>query len=312
MAIPKQVEQQMKEIEELERALTAPPEGDAPPEPAQPAELPPTEPVEPPPEAKPVEDWEQKYKSLQGHFNAEVPRLHQQNKELVSQLQALQAQVDALQTPKAPPVEDQFITSEDDERYGADLVDMVRRASKEEISKVAKAHMNELAARDAKIAALEAQLGKTSGDISTLTFEQRLERAIPDFHQINADPRWIAWLDGIDAYTGEPRRSYAEFVYANGNVEKLKSIVDYYKSSTGQQALDQQRQQRQTELERQVQPTRKASASTPSQGERFYTEAEATRLWNKVRTLYSQGKNEEADSLETELTHATVQGRIRG
>lgn len=319
MAMPKQVEQQLKEVEELERALTASLEAasDEPQqfntvEDAQQTQAQPTEPVaEPVEEVKPVEDWEQKYRSLQGHFNAEVPRLHQQNKELAAQLQALQQQMQELQTLKQQPVDDRLVTDEDVSQYGADLIDLQRRVTREVIREFVNPLKEELAQRDAKIAQLENLLGKTGGDIATLSFEQRLERAIPDFPQINADPKWIAWLDTVDDLTGEPRRAYAEWVYNQGNVEKLKQIVDFFKKTTGQQAQDQQRQMRKTELERQTQPTRTASASSVPVGERIYTEAESNRLWNKVRELYSKGRNDEANHLEHELTQALVQGRVR-
>ena len=320
MALPKQVEQQMKEIEEMERALTAQSEGDATPEPVaetQPVQEQPTEPVEQAPvaEAKPVEpteDWAQKYRSLKGHFDAEVPRLHQQNKELLTQLQTMQAQIADLQKPKQQAVDERLVSDEEEERYGADLIDVQRRVAKEVMRDMVKPLQDDLAKRDAKIAQLEAQLGKTSGDVTTLTFEQQLEKAIPNFAQLNTDPKWIAWLDEVDPYTQEPRRSYAEYVYGNGDVVKLKQIVGFYETSTNQQPQDQQRQQRQTELQRQVAPSRTATASTAPQGERFYTEAENNRMWNKVKELYSKGQNDEAAKIESELSQAMMQGRIRG
>lgn len=320
MAIPKQVEQQMKEIEELERSLTAQSEGiEAQHEPqadSQPVQEQPTEPVaqEPVAEAKPVEtDWEQKYKSLQGHFNAEVPKLHQQNKELAGQVQAMQQQLAELHKPKPQePVEDRLVSEKDEEQFGADLIDVQRRVAKEVMREMVNPLKVELAQRDAKIAQLEASLGKTSGDVTAMSFEQQLERAIPDFTRINEDPKWVAWLDEIDPYTQEPRRSYAEWVYNQGDIAKLRKIVDFFKGSTGQQLQDQQRQQRQTELQRQVAPSRTATASTVPQGERFYTEAEISRLWNRVRELAIAGQNDEAAKLDRELSLAEVQGRVRG
>lgn len=317
MAIPKQVEQQMKEVEEMERALTVKSEGEAQPEPVaetQPEQETPTEVVAQAPvvEAKPVEDWEQKYHSLRGHFDAEVPRLHQQNKDLAAQIQAMQQQLMDMQKPKPQEQEQQpLVSDKDKDEFGSDLVDFVDRAVRNGIAEASKLHGRELAARDAKIAQLEAQLGKTGGDIANLTFEQQLERAIPDFATLNTSVEWVSWLNEVDPYTREPRRSYATQVYNQGDIAKLKQIVDFYKESTGKQEQQQERQQRKTELERQVQPSRTASSSTVPQAGRIYTEVEANRLWNKVRELYASGKNDEASPLEAELTHAYTSGRIR-
>jgi len=318
MALPKQVEQQLREIEDMEKALTVEPEGQS--EPQEPveqtAEVQPTEVVEQPSvvEPRPANDeWEQKYRSLKGHFDQEVPRLHQQNKELVSQLQQLQDQVRALSTaPQQPQVDDRLVTDKDEETFGSDLIDVQRRVAKDVMRELVAPMKSELAARDTRIAQLEAMLNKTSGDVTSMSFEQRLERAVPDFEAINSDPKWINWLDEVDPFTGENRRSYAEYVYTQGNTDAVKRIVDLYKAAVGGAAPSQERQQRQTELSRQVQPTRSAATSTVPQGQKLYTEADASRLFHKVRELNTKGKHDEANQLETELTSAYLEGRIRG
>lgn len=86
MALPKQVAQQLKEIEELEKQLA----GNAEPPPEEtPPEEPAPEPAEPVSEEKPApnaetkpnetktsevpeETWQQKYRTLQGMYDAEV------------------------------------------------------------------------------------------------------------------------------------------------------------------------------------------------------------------------------------------------
>lgn len=320
-ALPKQVEQQLKEIEEIEKAMQAQPEGEQTAEPQQPGpqatpeqETPseavqqPTEPVQ-----EPKEDWQAKYQTLQGKYSAEVPRLHQQNKELASQLAQLQAQVAELSKPKPEPqVEDPLISSKDEEAFGSDLIDMVRRATKEALREAAKVHGEEVTALKGKITQLESALANTSGDVTVLTFEQRLARAVPDFEQINVDPQWVSWLDEVDDYTGQPRRSYAEYQYGQGNVAEVKRIVDLFKRQFGREQQQQVQQQRQKELERQVQPSRNASTSTAQPSAKIYTEGEIARLFDKVRQLNIQGKHDEASSLEAELTNAYTQGRVRG
>ena len=110
MALPKQVEQQMREVEELERQMAAPvateetPPTETPPADVPVAEVvPPQEPVVPVAPVVSEETWEHKYQTLIGKFNAEVPRLHQQNKELTNQLQGMQTQIDTLKQPAAAP-----------------------------------------------------------------------------------------------------------------------------------------------------------------------------------------------------------------
>jgi len=113
MALPRQVEAQLKELEEIEKQLAAQQNPQATPEepapqPAEPAE--PTqniEPVAPQPEVKPEkpvepevpeETWQQKYKTLKGMYDAEVPRLHSDIRDLKSQMDKLQKAAEAPET----------------------------------------------------------------------------------------------------------------------------------------------------------------------------------------------------------------------
>lgn len=316
MALPKQVEQQLREIEEIEKQMGGPskPAEDTAAVDIQqtdpaPAEEPiASEPEVKAPEVKTTSDWEHKYRTLEGKYSAEVPRLHQQNKELATTLQSLQERVELLDAA-APSTsdDDRLVSDKDVEEYGQDLIDVQRRVAREVLS-------SELKARDVKIAQLEKALTKTGGDVATMSFEQRLAMEVPDFAAINADPAWIAWLDETDPYTGEPRRAFAEFAYTNGDISKIRKVVDFYKTNTNQTPEDAVRQQRQTELERQITPTRAntAPSTASSVKDRIYTEAVMTREFNKVKELNLVGKYEDAAKLENELSEAYMQGRVRG
>jgi hypothetical protein len=320
MALPKQVEQQMREVEEMERQLQPVAETETGEQPTDAG----TEAIaEAAPQAeasnvvelkKPEEDWQQKYRTLDGKYNAEVPRLHHQVKELSNQVQALITQLEDAKKPAArEETHEALVTANDEEAFGKDLIDVQRRVAKEVMREYVTPLQKELQARDAKIAQLEQQMTKTGGEVTTMSFEQQLARAVPDFDAINTDPKWIAWLDEVDPFTRKPRRSYAEYVYNQGDVAEVSQLVKFYKESTGVDQQTAAQHQRQTELNRQVQPTRTASSSSVAPaGARVYTEAEMSRLWDKVRQMNVAGKYEEAKKLDTELSDALIHGRIRG
>ena len=190
------------------------------------------------------------------------------------------------------------------------MIDVQRRVAAEVMAPI----KAELKARDAKIAELEQRLMKTGSDVAASSFEQKLAVAVPNFSSINASPEWVAWLDEPDLYTGEPRRAFAEFAYSNGDVEKVKRVVDAYLKTTTPPPEQTERQQRQAELERQVTPSRSSASSTPAQpaNARIYTEAQMVKLFNQVRVLNVAGKQDEASKLEAELSDAYMQGRVRG
>jgi hypothetical protein len=331
MGIPKQVQRQLEEVAEIERQMAPPadPVVDTPPDPADPQPAPPAEPklavVPEPTVVQPTQPSdrdllalaEQKYRTLEGKYNAEVPRLHAQLKELGTQVLTLtQAAEKAKQPPEPKPAtHETLVTAQDEESFGKDLIDVQRRVALDVMREHVEPLKSELIKRDERIAQLEQALQKTGGEVATVTFEQRLASQVPDFVKINTDPKWIAFLDEVDPYTNEPRRAYAEFVYNNGDVEKLKRIVEFFKATTGQQTPQNDvRQQRQTELERQVTPSRTTTVATTvvAQNNRVYTEAEMNTQFNTVRQLNIAGKYEEAAKLEAELSEAYMQGRVRG
>lgn len=317
MSLPKQVQKQLQEVEEMERQLkpaepekTEEHEVSPEPQPQPEPEATPTQKVEPTPET-PKEDpkWEQKYRTLDGMYRAEVPRLHEQVRELTAKLDDALSKLEAATKPaKQAEPEEPLVSDKDVEAFGGDLIDVQRRVAKEVFREYVSPLQAELAKRDEKIAELEKKLGTTEGAVTTLTFEQRLNLAIPDFAQINSDPKWIEWLDEIDGLSGEPRRAFAEYVYNTGNVEKLKLVVDLFKAQTAAPAKPNVAK----ELERQVQPTRATASAPVTDGKRYYTEAEIAAQFNKVRQLNIQGKYEEAAKLELELSNAYVEGRVRG
>lgn len=313
-ALPRQAAQQLQEVEELERQLYAEPQ-----EPSNPVgEKEPTPTVvAPPPESgkDSAEVWEQRYKSLQGMFQAEVPRLQQQNKDMQQQnqelavaVQNLQQQLADLAKPKAQAVEP-LITDKDRETYGSDMLELMERVTKQVMREHVAPLQAELGKRDQRIAQLEGAVQKTSGDVSALSFDQRLRLRVPDFDVLNNDPKWAAWLDETDPFTKEPRRAYAEYVYQAGDADKVANIVDLYKAS--QAPVDTTAAQRQVELAKQVQPSRSQATPAPtSHGKATYTEAQCSALWNKVRKLNIEGRNDDAAKLEAELTMAYAEGRV--
>lgn len=320
-ALPKQVQQDIAAIEAMEKAMAAPPEGNT-----DPAQAPPINDAQPLEaqaqqdeqpsnvvELKQPDEWAEKYNVLRGKYDAEVPRLHQQNKELMGQMQQLQQQMADLAKPKQQEAQvERLVTEADETAFGADLIDVQRRVAQEVMREYVNPLKAELQKRDARIEQLETVLTRTQGDVTSMTFEQQLARAVPDFEQINSNPKWVAWLDEVDTFTGEPRRQYASFMYDQGNVAKVKQVVDLFKQQTGADTQKANDDQRQAELRRQVQPNRTtSSAQTPAQTERVYTSAEMDRLWDKVGLLNRQGKYDEAKQLESDLSNAYVQGRIR-
>ena len=327
MALPKQVEQQLKEIEALEKQLAGDPEPTPAPEPdPEPSPDPaPAEPTAPITEQKPVEKprepatsevpeetWQQKYRTLKGMYDAEVPRLHAQVKELQAFVTQLRDDLEAAKTAPAPqaptdPRKSSLVTDDEVEAFGADLIEVQRKVARE----VAMEFRSELDALKAQNAELRAQIAKTGSQVGEVTFEQRLFQAVPDWNSVNNDPAWIEWLNEFDPILRGPRRNAAQAAYAAGDADGVAHYVQLFKAT--QAAPAPHVDQRQLELERQVQPTRTATSPTPtSQKGKMLTTKDVERMFLKVKDLNVAHKYDEAQKLEAEIDAAYMEGRVVG
>ena len=331
MALPKQVQAQLAEVEELEKTLNAqkeePKKKKAKKEPEVSEEAPKDTEAEVPVEAeatvRPVEvkpadtsptdvadEFEQKYKTLRGKYDAEVPRLHTQVKDLTTKLEELTQSLEAKsKEPTKPKEKVSYVTDEDRAEFGEELIDVQRRVAKE----VAQDYEERFEKQQEIIETLQQQLKDTGSQVGEMSFAQKLTQLVPDFPQIDKDERWIAWLNEYDPMLRGPRRDQAAAAFSSGDAEAVKHYVDLFKQTLAP-AEPEERQTRQTELEKQVAPNRSAnSANTKSVGKdaKIYSEREIAAAWNRIRTYNTRGKYDEAQKLEADITTDYLEGRVR-
>ena len=328
MALPKQVQKQLDEVEELEKQLEAQGEDEVKKKKtskkskAEDTEVEVTddEPIEEPVavEATPADDskeevsesFKQKYATLRGKYDAEVPRLHQQVKELTDQMNAIRHEAEAAKKAEAekPKEKVSYVTDADREEYGDDLIDFQRRVAKE-----ASQEYEDRFEQQAKvIEQLQQQISNTGNQVGEVGFTQKLNALVPGFDQLDNDERWVAWLNEYDPMTRGPRRDQAQSAFNSGDAEAVAHYVGLFRESV--EPVANGKSDRDTELEKQVTPTRSASTVTnksSSKNSKVYSEKELNNAWTKIRTLNTQGKYDDAEKLEAELTAAYMEGRVK-
>ena len=319
MALPKQVEAQLRELEQIEKQI-AESQNPAPANP-EPAEDPPAEPSTPEPtkiEPKPVdpkpeptepaiaeETWQSRYIALKGKYDAEVPRLHADVREFKAQLEKLQKTLETKPVDtKKPAAVEKLVTDADVQAFGEDLIEVQRKVARE----VAAEFRGELAAMKAENEKLREQLNTTGTQVSEASFEQRLYRMVPDFQTVNADERWIGWLNEVDPLLRAPRKSVAQDAFNRGDAEAVAHYVGMFKASV---APVERPSDKAAELEKQIQPNRSAANAPVSQQAKTYTDAQVQKMFQKSVELSSRGQREEAMKLEAEIDAAYREGRVR-
>jgi uncharacterized coiled-coil protein SlyX len=321
MALPKQVQAQLAEVEEIEKQLA---QGEKPKKEGlaivedtkvevtdeQPKEEPVVEEAKPADVSDGVSDeFKQKYSTLKGKYDAEVPRLHQQVRELTDQLGSIQKGMeDAKKAETDKPKEKvSYITDADREEYGDDLIDFQRRVAKE----VSQEYDGRFEQQEKVIAELREQVSSTGSQVGEMGFTQKLNVLVPGFDQLDNDERWVSWLNEYDPMSRGPRRDQAQGAFDRGDADSVAHYVKLFRESVD--PVDQTKSNRQAELEKQVTPNRSASTSASKSlvGSKIYSAKQMDKAWAKNKSLNTKGKYDEAAKLEAELTAAYMEGRVQ-
>lgn len=298
--LPMQVQRQAEEVAELDKMFEGTPQEQSDAEPAEAVQ----EPVPAPPE-KPKQDeetWQKRYQTLQGMFNAEVPRLNSQVKELQQQLQAVLAK--SQEPAKAPEPQQKLVTEKDVEAYGGELLDVIKRQAVEAVQA-------DLAKLQAENAELRKQLGgvaEKQGHVDRRAYFAELAAAVPDYEALNTDQGFLAWLSEVDPVSGLNRQTFLNAAYENLDAQRTAAVFSTYKQTLAKAPISQAAQ----ELQRQVAPgTSRASSPTtqPTGADKIWSMAEIERFYVDV----SKGKYErdEATRIEAEIDAAVAAGRLR-
>lgn len=306
MAMPRAVEAAAKRAEELHAQLytqqnpedladpqNQPDPGQAPQDP--PADPAPQDPQDQAPQDPPKEDpWEHKYKVMEGKYRAEVPRLAADNRDLRQKLDALTADLERLKSQPSTPAQS-LISPEDREKYGDDLLDVIKRTAQEQV-----------AAKDAEIADLKRRLDGVHQDTAKtaeVSFYDRLGELVPDWVSINAEDGFLKWLDEYDEFTGRTRQDLLSDAENARDAVRVARFFSKWKAEQTQSVATSQRA-----LESQVVPDSNKVVKAP-QGKRFFTRGEIAAFYAAARRGEISSKDMVA--MEAEIHSATVEGRIR-
>lgn len=237
--------------------------------------------------------WEQRYRSLDGMIQArdrQIEQLHQ----LLAAMQ---------QAPKADPAEDKpqskksLVGKEDEEAFGADLIDLARRISREESG----AYIEQL---KSEIAELQQQLtgvAQTTAVTVHDRFEQQLASAVPNWKQIDNDPKFIAWLQ--DSPTRH--KVFAEAAKAMD----VQGVAYFFEEFAGK-AASEEKPKTDPRLEKQLAPGKSKSVPTAAkapQDKKQWTRSEIAEFFAQGRKAYSP---EEYNRIEREVFSAQKEGRV--
>lgn len=274
------------------------------------------------------ETFAQRYRSLQGMFNAETQRAAARDREAQLRIDRLEQLLAAMPTGPQPSATSQqpeeqprFVSDKDRDEYG-DSIDVMRRVSQEEVAPLI-AQLSQLENRigqlitgiNTNIAPQVQQVVQRQAETAQDAFWRELSQQVPNWQQINNDKDFHQWLLDVDPLTGTTRQVYLEQAQQSQNPHRAASFFKMFSEISGKYTTNATaqptRSAQTTELERQVAPGRSRSTSAPnSQAAPNYTRAQIQKFFDDVRTGKYKGREAERNRIERDIFAAQREGRI--
>lgn len=217
-------------IEPAAPATPAVPAAAAPaaPEPAQAAE-----PVQATAHATNAQDpedgaWKSRYLTLQGKYNAEIPRLQEELRKLREQpqhspsdsaeLQELRAEVARLKqhapsSPAATFAGEHALRAE----YGNELIDGLLALVKQQVQPVQQ-----------QVAQVGSSIQQSTAQARESSLVTRLKEQGIDFLQRNNDPLFLEWLKEVELFSGMERHKLLQAAYDSGDLDRVVTFFTAY------------------------------------------------------------------------------------
>lgn len=213
--------------------------------------------------------------------------------------------------PKIPP--QRFLTPEDEQNYGRDLLDVAQRAALQTVTP-------RLQTLEQQNEALRRQIAKEQ----RRQLDNAVEMAVPDYREIDRNPRWHRWLLGIDVLSGRVRQTLLNEAISAGTAPR---VVWFFKSflaeevATGHVASAPESQPAPAPREAAIsltslaapgraRPATGGDASLPAD-KPIYTRAQIKQLYEQHRKGAYTGREAEWARLEADFFTAQREGRYR-
>lgn len=342
-ALPRQVRKQVEEANKLHEQLARSGLDQA----AAAVAQPPPAPAEPPPAATngtgapaqdtpqpaPAEGWEQKYKVLQGKYNAEVPRLQKKAQEQDSQIKTLTEQLTATQgmvasiaqnrgaapAPSAVPAAPARLVKDEEVReFGEELTDFIRRVAQDTVLPKVEEKFQPFKQQVDQARQHAAGAAQRQAQIDRERLFGVLDSQVPGWKEQNDDGEFVAWLNQPDAYSGVSRLTLLTQAYERNDAPRVVAFFMGFRNEhavvTPPAPAAAPAGAPQRRLEEFVAPGTQKAGSTGAQdgaGKRIWTEAEIKSFYNDCRQGKYRGKDEARRAIELDIVAATREGRIR-
>ena len=182
-----------------------------------------------------------------------------------------------------------YLTREDEKNFGPEILDVIQRGSRQAMAPI----LDRLEERNEL---LNDRLAQVTQD----NLHRQVVAAVPRWSEINADPRWLAWLQQVDGLNGTSRQALLTRAVQEGRASSVIALFkDFEKAAVGQPAQPAQPAW--------AVPTYRGTAQSSG---RIYSRSDITRM--AARRRRGEFTDQQWLQWEHELIRAANEGRIRG
>lgn len=184
----------------------------------------------PAPAPEPVDEWKQRYMTLQGKYDAEVPSLTAR----LSGMEALIANIRpvvAAEAPATQPPVPVSVSPEDAETFGEDLIAAARRWARAEVAQDLDRVTSQVTHLVGKVAELTGTTRMTQADQVRSATMDALDK-LPDiggiWRETNNTQAFINWLQGNDMFSGQKRHDLLTQAFLGGDAARTAEFFRAY------------------------------------------------------------------------------------
>ena len=179
---------------------------------------------------------------------------------------------------------DSYLTQQDVQNYGSELLDVSQRAALHAIAP----HLQNLEQQNAE---LQRRLQKEARH----RLDSQVEAAIPNYREIDRDPQWHRWLLGYDTLSGEVRQRLLNTAIQSGDAGRVIAFFRGYQREVGG-----------------TQASSAAPGRSRSSGRQIYTRDQVKQLYRAHQQGAYAGREQEWARQEHDIIRAGAEGRIVG
>jgi hypothetical protein len=179
-----------------------------------------------------------------------------------------------------------YLTDQDVQNYGSELIDLTQRAAAQALTPTL-----------VQIQQDNAELRQRLAIEARHRLDAQVAAAVPNYREIDRDPRWHQWLLSVDALSGQQRQVLLNQAIAESNATRVIGFFKGWQREAGADAGQAAQQ-----------PSRRMPMW--STGQRTYTRAEIQRLYRHHAMGAYKDREAEWARQEADIIAAGREGRI--